>query len=482
MTTAKTKHDSTIITFSSVSIFGRLRRRLGPFQWIWVIGTAMTTVRTTIAAKSLRGLPWARSAILLPGPATAAARTVRRHVWHGSYSPRRGQDRGRRPPSSTVAPPSRRSWAPAFAESSGGKASQPVDARGEWRRPRVAERRTRPAQAPREQLRSQRLARPLPCRSDSPTPAAPPRQRPRRPPSRTTPGRCSGRPVRRRRAPARPTSSCSRRPAKETLPAAPPGGSPRSRRADRPGRTEACAAVPAPRPRGPGPRRRSRATVREVAVSRAPPQRSRAPPSYSPKPTTSRRAPGFAVTTTAARRRGAGRRPSRRSACRRRRRAGRRRRRNRSTAPAASSGSRSQLESRPGAARRSAASAASLASALGAEPKRREQRRVHPGRPQARLRRQVGIVEGRAQARRGVPGADQDPGRRVHPLAGVRKEALGVRLHRVLERRAVDLGREAQARAGEDRRAHDQVVGERGVHATRALAATSRTAATLAPR
>ena len=55
-----------------------------------------------------------------------------------------------------------------------------------------------------------------------------------------------------------------------------------------------------------------------------------------------------------------------------------------------------------------------------------------------------------------------------------------MRLDRVLQRRAVDLGGEgADVGAGEDRRAHHQVVGEGGVEAAD-RSATSRTAATLA--
>ena len=51
------------------------------------------------------------------------------------------------------------------------------------------------------------------------------------------------------------------------------------------------------------------------------------------------------------------------------------------------------------------------------------------------------------------------------PSSRVRQEAR-VRFDRVLERRAVDLGREGpDVGAGEDRRAHHQVVGEGGVDA-----------------
>ena len=62
-------------------------------------------------------------------------------------------------------------------------------------------------------------------------------------------------------------------------------------------------------------------------------------------------------------------------------------------------------------------------------------------------------------------GADQDPGGSLHPLVGVGQEAR-VRFDRVLEGGAVDLGGEgADVGPGEDRRAHHQVVGQRGVDA-----------------
>ncbi len=89
---------------------------------------------------------------------------------------------------------------------------------------------------------------------------------------------------------------------------------------------------------------------------------------------------------------------------------------------------------------------------------------VDPGRPQARLLAQAGDVGERRPERLGrVGGADQNAIRRLHPLAGVREEAR-VRFDRVLQGRAVDLRREGgDAGAGEDRRAHHQVVGEGGV-------------------
>jgi hypothetical protein len=66
-----------------------------------------------------------------------------------------------------------------------------------------------------------------------------------------------------------------------------------------------------------------------------------------------------------------------------------------------------------------------------------------------------------------VAGADEHRAGACEALAGVGEEALGVRLDRVLERRAVDLHgvRHVAERPREDRRAHDQVVRQREVGA-----------------
>ncbi len=68
-----------------------------------------------------------------------------------------------------------------------------------------------------------------------------------------------------------------------------------------------------------------------------------------------------------------------------------------------------------------------------------------------------------------MAGADEDALGRFHPLFRVGKEA-GVGLDRVLKRGAVDLGREGgDIGAGEDRRAHHQVVGQGQIDAARPL-------------
>jgi hypothetical protein len=73
--------------------------------------------------------------------------------------------------------------------------------------------------------------------------------------------------------------------------------------------------------------------------------------------------------------------------------------------------------------------------------------------------------ERRPEGLGGVGGADEDADGGSHALLGIGQEAR-VRFDRVLEGGAVDLGGEgADAGAGEDRRPHDQMVGEGGVDA-----------------
>ena len=92
-----------------------------------------------------------------------------------------------------------------------------------------------------------------------------------------------------------------------------------------------------------------------------------------------------------------------------------------------------------------------------------EQPRVHPGRPESRLGGQLGVVERLPQDIRSVPRADQDARRGVGALARVGQEPAGVLPHGELERAAVDDGRESHPAAGEDQRAHHEVVRERCV-------------------
>ena len=93
-----------------------------------------------------------------------------------------------------------------------------------------------------------------------------------------------------------------------------------------------------------------------------------------------------------------------------------------------------------------------------------------PGGPSFVRASRLGVVHRRPQALGGVARADEHRAGAREPLAGVREEALRVRLDRVLERRAVDLDRvgDVVERPREDRRAHDEVVGERDVGRARA--------------
>ena len=91
---------------------------------------------------------------------------------------------------------------------------------------------------------------------------------------------------------------------------------------------------------------------------------------------------------------------------------------------------------------------------------------VDAGRAQPGARAQLGVVHRLPQALGGVARADEHGGRVRDALAGGRQEALGVALDDVLERAAVDLdgvGHAALERAGDDQRAHDEVVRQRRV-------------------
>ena len=96
----------------------------------------------------------------------------------------------------------------------------------------------------------------------------------------------------------------------------------------------------------------------------------------------------------------------------------------------------------------------------------RKRLRVDAGRTEAGLLLQARDVwQRRPQRLRRVPRADEDAAGGVHALFGIGQKAW-MRFDRVLERRAVDLGGEgADLGAGEDRRAHDQVTGQRRVDA-----------------
>ena len=144
-----------------------------------------------------------------------------------------------------------------------------------------------------------------------------------------------------------------------------------------------------------------------------------------------------------------------------------------SIASAAARGSRGErAAARRGSLRRStlAASSAQPPWRPTRRADRREELRVDARGAEPRL---GGQARGRRAPPRGSrPCGGSRPGPRAAasmPSRAYGRKRVGLGLHRVLERRAVDLGREAEARAGEDRRAHDQVVGERGVDAARRL-------------
>ena len=97
-------------------------------------------------------------------------------------------------------------------------------------------------------------------------------------------------------------------------------------------------------------------------------------------------------------------------------------------------------------------------------------RRTEPGASPDRAGPLILLAQSLPQALGGVPGADQHRAGLSEALAGVAEEALRLRLDRVLERAAVDLhgvGNPPPERAGEDRRAHHQMVGQSHVRAHR---------------
>ena len=102
-----------------------------------------------------------------------------------------------------------------------------------------------------------------------------------------------------------------------------------------------------------------------------------------------------------------------------------------------------------------------LARGAGAEPADVDARPEQPG-----AGGKIRHADDLEQALRGMPRPGQHAGRPGQPLAGVRAEPRDVGPDGVLERRAVDLDRvrdPAAQRAGQDHRAHDQVVGQRQV-------------------
>ncbi len=91
---------------------------------------------------------------------------------------------------------------------------------------------------------------------------------------------------------------------------------------------------------------------------------------------------------------------------------------------------------------------------------------VHAGRAQPCALGQPRLVQHLPEALGRVPRAHQHALGPAHALEGVWPEALAVRAHRVLQRAAVDLdrvGNVVSQRPREDRRPHDEVVGERHV-------------------
>ena len=239
------------------------------------------------------------------------------------------------------------------------------------------------------------------------------------------------------------------------------GGGPRVgvlRPRGRPGRPAAAPAAPRARRGCPGPRRGPRARDRPPAASRP----SRKPPN----PTTTSRASGtrastsghaasssstpleaISLPTKTTRRSRSGSRPASASAA-----APVSRANEEPAVPARAARTRSASAPRPGPRRLRLARAELLD--------------VDAGRPEPGAPLEPGIVHRRPQALGGVPRTDQYAARPRQALAGVREEAR-MRLDRVLERRAVDLGRvgdvEPREPARDDDRAHHEVVGERDV-------------------
>ena len=66
-----------IITFSSVSILFACAEACVPSQWIWVIGTAITAVKTMIAANSLASVARVNARHSIPCPGAGRVRIER---------------------------------------------------------------------------------------------------------------------------------------------------------------------------------------------------------------------------------------------------------------------------------------------------------------------------------------------------------------------------------------------------------------------
>ena len=245
------------------------------------------------------------------------------------------------------------------------------------------------------------------------------------------------------------TSSCSRRPQSRIASAAAARElgviAGRSSRGRRPASAAARPLRPPPRARA----RRSRAAGPRSPRAK-PPTTACSASSAAPKPTTSRRASGWARWTSG---QAASSRstpletislPTKitRSAVAPRR---------TSRPPPRQRGGRDPRSSSPwsagsGSVRRNRwASASSAVAALDGRG-RREQRGVDARRAEPDLGVDLGLVDGAAQALGDVAGADQDPGGALGRLARVRAEALEVGEDRVREVGAVDLERVARAR------------------------------------
>ena len=283
------------------------------------------------------------------------------------------------------------------------------------------------------QRRRRAGARPRASRSGRPRPAAPRRRRPRPRPSRRPRGRCSASPAPRRRAAARPPrrARAGRRTRPSRRPPARPRRSPAggsARKAERIGSGSSSPALEPPPEPG------DLARVVEVAAVERREQPAQ-PVLELAEAGDQQPRPGVLGVDQRPGRRAAGRRPWRRSACRRRRPAGRR------VGVLADRGAASAVapEGRPRGARpagrRRQPPRASSAS-RGAEPSMSTPggpSRVFASRP----------TSGSAAQR--LSAVWREPTRTPRPPPSPRRRrggSVGLRLDRVLEGRAVDLGRE----------------------------------------
>ena len=237
-----------------------------------------------------------------------------------------------------------------------------------------------------------------------------------------------------------------------------PGG--RRARGSRPGSASGRSSPPSrPRPRA----AISRASARSPARQRRPeaPERLR---SYSPNPTISEPGAGVRGVDQRPGRRAAGRRPSRRSSCPPARRAGPPRRRNARSPPPPAADHGPTAVSTPGApALRAAASSRSLSAAAPVRD-RSEELGVD-------ARGDRGGSCDRAPGPRAPPTGSRPCGENrpappggIHALAGIGQESVEARASPCTRAPSRGSSRRSEAGAGQDHRAHDEVVGKRGVH------------------